>query len=102
MTFKSGDPPGPGRPKRETERKYLQAAVGAVPLCRWRRVVKKCLEQAEAGDRYAREFLRRVLIGDNPWEVAEMLAELRGRLDALDALETPHTNGEALRNVRPK
>ena len=99
MTFKPGQPGGPGRPRRETERRYLKAAVGAVPLCRWRGVVKKCLEQAEAGDRHAREFLRRVLIGDNPWEVAEMLAELRERLDALDK---PHTNGEALRNGRPK
>jgi hypothetical protein len=65
-------------------------------------VVRKALEDAEAGDRHAREFLRRVLIGDQPWEVAEMLAELRGRLDALDALEIPHTNGEAPRDGRPK
>jgi hypothetical protein len=90
MTFKRGQPGGPGRPPRARELKYLRAAVGAVPLTRWRRVMRKALEQAEAGDSKAREFLRRVLIGDSPWEVAQMLAELRGRLDALDALETPH------------
>jgi hypothetical protein len=102
MTFKRGQPGGPGRPPRERELRYLRTAVGAVPLTRWRRVVRKALEDAEQGDRHAREFLRRVLIGDSPWEVAEMLAELRERLDALDALETPHTKGEELRNGRPK
>jgi hypothetical protein len=100
--FTKGNPGGPGRPKRETESKYLRAAVGAVPLTRWRKVVRKALEDAEAGCRHAREFLRRVLVGDQPWEVTEMLAELRGRLDALDALETPHTKGEELRNGRAK
>jgi hypothetical protein len=96
MTFRPGQPGGPGRPRRETERKYLKAAVGAVPLARWRKVVRRALEDAEAGCRHAREFLRKVLIGENPWDVAELLAELRERLDALDAPGSPQE--EVLRN----
>lgn len=59
--FASGSPGGPGRPRREVERQYLDATVAAVPVERWANVVAKALADAEAGDAAARAWLSKAL-----------------------------------------
>ena len=80
--FARGNPGGPGRPRRETERQYLAALRDGVPLDEWRRVVARALRDAKAGDAKAREWLSKYLIGENTdamLEALELIAELRGR-----------------------
>jgi hypothetical protein len=80
MTFKPGWKGGPGRPKKQTERDYLSATVASVPLARWRKVVKRALADAEAGDAKARDWLSRVLVGDNPAQLVQLVEELQAEL----------------------
>jgi hypothetical protein len=70
--FLKGNAGGPGRPQRETERAYLTALVGVVSLRAWRAICKQAVADARAGDRHAREWLGRYLIGNVE---AELLAE---------------------------
>ena len=60
--FKPGNPGGPGRPKRETEREYLDAIVGQTTMPSWVRIIQKAIDDAEAGDRYARDWLSKYLL----------------------------------------
>ena len=57
-----GNPNGPGRPKRSTEREYLDATIGSCSLADWSVVASKAVSQAKAGDRYARDWLTRILL----------------------------------------
>jgi hypothetical protein len=86
--FQHGNPGGPGRPKRETERKYLRALIGCVPLKYWKLVVKKALADAAQGDAQARTWLSKYLIGDDPLSLIEVVEELRAELERLR-----HANG---------
>ena len=61
-TFAAGHKGGPGRPRRETEREYLDCLVGAVSLSAWRKVIAKAVADAKAGDTKAREWLGRYLL----------------------------------------
>jgi hypothetical protein len=83
MPFQKGNDGGPGRPRKETERRYLKSLIGCVPIARWRAVVKRALADAEAGDAKARDWLSRHLTGDQP---LQLLAQ-EERLDALEAAE---------------
>ena len=56
-------PGGPGRPRRETEREYLDALIGACPPDRWQRIVERAITDAEQGDAKARDFLAGYLVG---------------------------------------
>lgn len=62
--FTPGHAGGPGRPKRDTEREYLDALIGAVSLADWREIVLRAVEDAKDGDKDARAFLAKHLIGD--------------------------------------
>src|SRR5262249_28067088 len=64
--FKKGNPGGPGRPRREVEREYLGAILGVVSLDDWRLIVAKAKRDAIAGDRHAREWLSKYIVGDSP------------------------------------
>lgn len=64
--FAAGNPGGPGRPRREIERAYLDATIAAVSVERWSNVVAKALNDAEAGDGMARSWLSKVLGMDAP------------------------------------
>lgn len=55
---------GPGRRPVPVELAYLETTRAACPPEEWRRVVEKALEQAIRGEHRAREWLRRVLLGD--------------------------------------
>ena len=80
MPFQPGGPPGPGRPHKEVERRYLKSLIGAVPLKKWKAIVKKAVEEAEAGDAKARDWLARHLVGTEPLG----MMELADRIKALE------------------
>jgi hypothetical protein len=61
--FAPGNPGGPGRPKRDTEREYLRVLMDACPPARWQRIVDRAVEEAEQGDATARAWLARYLVG---------------------------------------
>jgi hypothetical protein len=69
--FASGNPGGPGRPRREFEREYLTAISDAVPLADWRAVIARAVSDAKGGDAKARDWLARYLIGDSLRQLAE-------------------------------
>jgi len=63
--FAKGRPGGPGRPPRDVEKDYLAALTHAVTPDKWRSIVQRALTDAEAGDRFARDWLSKHLIADN-------------------------------------
>jgi hypothetical protein len=62
-TFAKGWKGGPGRPRRDTEEKYLRAFRLAVKAGDWREVIERALIQAKTGDKDARKFLADYLVG---------------------------------------
>ncbi len=73
--FAPGNPGGPGRPRRETERDYIRALAEAVSVDTWKAIVETAVRDAGQGDRYAREWLSSYLMG-RPEGVASTLHEL--------------------------
>lgn len=62
--FVKGTVPNPkGRPKREVERAYYDATIGAVSLDEWRLIVAKAKDQALLGDDKARAWLGDYVLG---------------------------------------
>ena len=57
----SGNPNG--RPKKDREEQYHAILLSVVTPASWKRICVKAVEQAEKGDRYAREFIADYLIG---------------------------------------
>jgi hypothetical protein len=74
--FAVGNPGGPGRPKRETERQYLDALRRGVPMEEWEKVVARALADAKRGDAKAREWLSKYLVGDDPLVMLDVLDRL--------------------------
>jgi hypothetical protein len=64
-TFAVGNPGGPGRPPRATEQQYVEALSETVSLDDWRTIVRAAVDKAKKGDFKAREWLTRMLIGDD-------------------------------------
>lgn len=77
-SFKKGNPGGPGRPRRETEREYLEATLGVVSLADWKAVVRKALKDAKAGDHRAREFLAKHLLPKDAGDIFDALLKAIG------------------------
>jgi hypothetical protein len=61
--FALGNPGGPGRPPRVTERDYLAALAGECPPETWRAICRRAVNDALAGDAKARDWLSRYLLG---------------------------------------
>lgn len=59
--FAAGNAGGPGRPRREVERAYVDATIAAVPIDEWGEIVKQAVADAKAGDGVARAWLSKVL-----------------------------------------
>jgi hypothetical protein len=72
--FQKGQQGGPGRPKRSVEQRYLDVTMAACPVDKWRKVVATAVEQAEKGDAKARDFLARVLFGNDPVLLLQFVA----------------------------
>ena len=73
--FAQGNPGGPGRPPRQTEREYLRAMLAACTPDDWREIVGQVVEDAKGGDPKAREWLARYLVGA-PTALTPMPSEL--------------------------
>lgn len=58
-----GNPNAKGRPKRDTEDKYLQALRDSVPLKEWKAICNRAIKDAKGGDRSARQWLSDYLLG---------------------------------------
>jgi hypothetical protein len=80
-----GNPGGPGRPRRATEQRYLEATIYACSVDDRGEVVGKAVEQAKAGDAKARDFLARHLLGGDPLMLGELVEELREELRRVTA-----------------
>lgn len=61
--FIAGNTCGPGRPKRVTERRYLEIMVNAVDETKWEIICKQAAHDAMQGDWSARKFLAEYLMG---------------------------------------
>ncbi len=73
--FTAGNPGGPGRPRRDTERTYLTAVSEACPPETWREIVARAVADAKAGDGAARAWLAGYVVG-RPATVAVTLHAL--------------------------
>lgn len=60
--YKHGNPGGPGRPFQRQER-FLLALNETVTSDRWLKIIKRAIKDAEDGDRHAREWLSKWLLG---------------------------------------
>ena len=58
----SGNPKG--RPRKEREQKYYEITTGTVTFDDWKQIVAKAAEQARRGDKSAREWLSKYLVGE--------------------------------------
>ena len=61
--FAGGNRCSPGRPKRVTERHYLDVMQVACSPETWREIVEKAIVDAKNGDAKAREWLASYLVG---------------------------------------
>ncbi len=70
--FTEGNSGGPGRPSREVELSYSAALREEVPLEEWRKICRKALEDALAGDHQARSWLSKQLIAPEARELEKL------------------------------
>ena len=64
--FTTGNPGGPGRPRRAVEGDYLRALTDRLTPDAWGAIVDTAIDDARAGDAKAREWLARYVLGDRP------------------------------------
>jgi hypothetical protein len=90
--FLPGNPGGPGRPRRDVERRYLAVLSEAVSVETWRAIVARAADDALAGDPAARQWLGAYLLGQprNRIEVGPIVDEFA----AFD-----HLSDEELRRI---
>jgi hypothetical protein len=81
--FAQGNPGGPGRPRRTTERSYLAAVADTVTLEDWTAIVQKAKQDALAGDATARAWLGKLLLGAAPPSLTKLAAEAEAGIDAI-------------------
>lgn len=60
--FRNGNPGGPGRPFIHQQR-FLEAFSEEVSPGDWSRIIKRAVKDAMKGDRHARDFLAKWLLG---------------------------------------
>ena len=70
--FLAGNPGGPGRPPRATERDYLVALSESCSTDDWQEIVSRAVDDAKGGDAKARSWLAGYLIGE-PGSRGELL-----------------------------
>lgn len=72
--FTTGNPGGPGRPRRAIESDYLKAFSDAVSLDAWRTIVSRAVADAQAGDARARDWVARYALGSEPSSLVSIAA----------------------------
>jgi hypothetical protein len=70
--FQMGNPGGPGRPRKLVERTFLEIAANQCTDEDWEAIVDRAVEDAKAGHARARNWLTKILLGDDPHAVIEM------------------------------
>jgi hypothetical protein len=73
--FAVGNQGGPGRPRREVERAYVDASIGAVTIDAWMEVVTRAVNDARDGNGPARAWLSKLLGIDAPRKVTHTDAD---------------------------
>ena len=97
--FVKGNGGGPGRPKRITERAYLDIITSVCTPDIWRGVVNKALEDAQKGDSKAREWLASYVIG-KPDHIAPTLKDMAiDEAAGLDEIKSNDINMAQLANI---
>lgn len=61
--FVNGNGGGPGRPKRATEEKFLDALIGSVTMKDWKEIVAAHIRRAKRGDPFSTKWLSDYVIG---------------------------------------
>lgn len=93
--FGPGNRYGKGRPPRAIEASYMAALADIVPPERWAAICDKAAQDAEAGDKAAREWIGRHLLGQAPISLRDLARrELAGATDA-DEIEAANKLAEA-------
>ena len=62
--FKRGNPGGPGKPRFLRQERFLVAINETVDEKAWLSIIKRAIKDAKAGDRHAREWLSKWLLGE--------------------------------------
>ncbi|QDT75572.1 hypothetical protein I41_47830 [Lacipirellula limnantheis] len=84
--FSTGNPGGPGRPRRAIELDYLAALGEAVTLPAWQRIVARALADAEAGDPRARDWITKYVIGESPARLIDLAAREQREVTSADEI----------------
>jgi hypothetical protein len=85
--FTTGNPSGPGRPRRPVEQDYLRALTEAVPLETWQKIVDSAVTSALEGDDKARAWLSKYLLGERLPNLAKLAAL---EAEGADPIEEAH------------
>ncbi len=70
--FALGNPGGPGRPPIARERRYAETMATVCTEDDWREICERAVQDAKDGNRHAREWLSKYLLGE-PEAVAKVL-----------------------------
>ena len=62
-SFAPGNTGGPGRPTAQREAQYYTIVIKGCSPARWRKIVARAVQDAEAGDRHARAWLADRIMG---------------------------------------
>jgi hypothetical protein len=89
--FATGNPGGPGRPRRAVESEYLAIVGDSCPASVWREIVESAVADARTGDATARAWLSSHLIG-KPHGIAPTLHSVAlDEVNDIDPLATDAT-----------
>ena len=64
--FQRGNKFGKGRPPLKTEEEYLTAFSEALSIPQWKKIVKRAVKDAAAGDSKARDWIGKYTLGTSP------------------------------------
>ena len=64
--FTTGNQLSTGRLPRKTEDQYIDTLSAALTVPKWKKVIKKTIEDAQKGDARARELLFKYVLGTQP------------------------------------
>ena len=89
--FVKGHGGGPGRPKRKREERYYQIMQQSCTFKDWRVIMNTAVARAKAGDRHAREWLAKYIIGTAPQKL-EITGEGGGPIVLVNWDDANHTD----------
>src|SRR5436305_374880 len=81
--FVSGNPGGPGRPRRQVEQEYHDVMINAVSPEDWHSIIQTAVVQALDGSHEARRFLADYILG-KPLQRTELTGAEGGPVQHMD------------------